>query len=345
MTNMNDNGSKRSWIFLCAGVALASWAISRALRKSFSFAGKSVLITGGSRGLGLVIARRIAAEGGRVALLARDADELVRARDEIRATGGEAITVVCDLLDRSQIGSAIEKVVSRFGTIDVLINNAGVIEVGPLAHMQREDFERSMNIHFWAPFNLIRKVMPHMQRAGGGRIVNISSIGGKLAVPHLAPYCAGKFALVGLSDSIRAELALDNIHVTTVTPGLMRTGSHVNAKFKGNHAAEYAWFSVAASLPIGSMSDECAGRRIVEACRAGQPALIMPLPARIGIAGNALFPNLTGYAMKLVNRLLPGPTSSNGNQLRSGWESRGAKPDASWLGRLTDRMARRNNES
>jgi NAD(P)-dependent dehydrogenase (short-subunit alcohol dehydrogenase family) len=342
---MNDDGSKRSWIFLCAGVALAGWAILRVRRKSFSFAGKSVLITGGSRGLGLVIARRIAVEGGRIALLARDANELTRARDEISATGGEAITVVCDLLDHSQIGSAVEKVINRFGTIDILINNAGLIEVGPLAHMQREDFERSMNIHFWAPFNLIRKVLPHMRRAGGGRIVNISSIGGKLAVPHLAPYCVGKFALVGLSDSIRAELALDNIHVTTVTPGLMRTGSHVNAKFKGNHSAEYAWFSVAASLPIGSMSDEGAARRIVEACRAGQPALIMPLPARVGIAGNALFPNLTGSAMKLINRLLPGPTGSGGNQLRTGRESRGAKPDTSWLGRFTDRMARRNNES
>ena len=342
---MNDDGMKRSWLLLAGGIALTGWAISRALRKNFSFDGKAVLITGGSRGLGLLIARRICAEGGRVALLARDLNELTRARDELVKRGGEAITIVCDLLDRAQTESAVEKVINRFGTIDVLINNAGVIEVGPLAHMQREDFERSINIHFWAPFNLIRKVVPHMRRAGGGRIVNISSIGGKLAVPHLAPYCAGKFALVGLSDSMRAELALDNIHVTTVTPGLMRTGSHVNAKFKGDHSAEYAWFSVAASLPVGSISDECAATRIVDACRAGRPSLIMPLPARIGIAGNALFPNLTGYAMKLVNRLLPRATSSSGNQLRSGWESRGANSNSSWLGRFTDRMAQRNNES
>lgn len=342
---MDDEGMKRSWLLFIGGIALTGWAVSRALRKSFSFEGKAILITGGSRGLGFVLSRRICAEGGRVALLARDANELARARDELTKAGGEAITIVCDLLDRVQTESAVEKVVNRFGTIDVLINNAGVIEVGPLAHMQREDFERSINIHFWAPFNLIRKVVPHMRRGGGGRIVNISSIGGKLAVPHLAPYCAGKFALVGLSDSMRAELALDNIHVTTVTPGLMRTGSHVNAKFKGDHAAEYAWFSVAASLPIGSISDERAAARIIGACRSGQPSLIMPLPARIGIAGNALFPNLTGHAMKLVNRLLPGPTNSSGNQLRSGWESRGSKRNGSWLDRFTDRMAQRNNES
>lgn len=335
---------KRFWVLLLGGAGLIGWVIARAMRNSFSFTEKSVLVTGGSRGLGFIIARLLSAEGARVAILARDANELARARDELSKLGGEAITIVCDLLDRAQTESAVEKVINRFGTIDVLINNAGVIEVGPLAHMQREDFERSMNLHFWAPFNLIRRVVPHMRRAGGGRIVNISSIGGKLAVPHMAPYCAGKFALVGLSDSVRTELALDNIFVTTVTPGLMRTGSHVNAKFKGEHAAEYAWFSVAASLPVGSISDERAAARIIAACRLGQPALIMPLPARIGIAGNALFPNLTGFAMKLVNRLLPRPTNSSGNQLRSGWESRGAKRNG-WLGRFTDRMAQRNNES
>jgi NAD(P)-dependent dehydrogenase (short-subunit alcohol dehydrogenase family) len=343
--SMNDDCGKRSWLLLLGGIALTGWAVSRALRKSFSFADKAVLITGGSRGLGLVIARRICAEGGRVAVLARDTNELARAREELTRAGGEAITIVCDLLDRAQTEGAVEKVINRFGAIDVLINNAGVIEVGPLAHMQREDFERSINIHFWAPFNLIRKVVPHMRRAGGGRIVNISSIGGKLAVPHLAPYCAGKFALVGLSDSLRAELALDNIYVTTVTPGLMRTGSHVNAKFKGDHTAEYAWFSVSASLPVGSISDGHAAAKILDACRAGLPSLIMPFPARIGIASNALFPNLTGYAMKLVNRLLPRPTNSSGNQLRSGWESRRSGAAASWLGRFTDRMAQRNNES
>jgi NAD(P)-dependent dehydrogenase (short-subunit alcohol dehydrogenase family) len=334
---------RRSLLFLLGGIGFAAWAVARTLRKDFSFAGKSVLITGGSRGLGLVIARRICAEGGRVALLARDANELARAREELTNLGGEVITIVCDLLDRAQTESAVEKVVNRFGTVDVLINNAGMIEVGPLAHMQREDFERSINLYFWAPFNLIRKVVPHMRRAGGGRIVNVTSIGGRLGVPHLAPYCAGKFALVGLSDSVRAELALDNIQVTTVMPGLMRTGSHVNAKFKGNHAAEYAWFSVAASLPIGTISDESAAAKIVAACRTGQPAVIMPLSARAGIAGDALFPNLTGHLMKFVNRMLPRATGASGNQLRSGKESRGAQPD--WLRRYTDQMAQRNNES
>ena len=172
-----------------------------------------------------------------------------RAPAELRELGAEALAVPCDLLDRGQSLGAIETVVDQFGALDVLINNAGIIEVGPLENMRRHDFEKSMQLHFWAPFNLIRQAIPHMRRAGGGRIVNISSIGGKVAVPHLAPYSASKFALVGLSDAFRAELARDGICVTTVTPGMMRTGSQVNATFKGDHGAEFTWFSLRPRFP------------------------------------------------------------------------------------------------
>jgi NAD(P)-dependent dehydrogenase (short-subunit alcohol dehydrogenase family) len=330
---------KRLGIIGLGGIAVAGWLILRAMRERFSFSGKSVLITGGSRGLGLLMARQICAEGGRVALLARDATELRRARNELLEAGGEAITIVCDLLDRRQIDDAIEKVLARFGGVDVLINNAGIIEVGPLVHMKREDFEKSMSVHFWAPFHLIWKLVPQMRRRGGGRIVNISSIGGKMAVPHLAPYCASKFALVGLSDSMRAELALDNIHVTTVTPGLMRTGSHVHAKFKGDHAAEYAWFSIAASMPLVSIDAERAAAQILDACGLGQPSVMIPVAARVGILGNALFPSLTAYAMKLINHILPGATDSSGDELRSGWQSREAPSNHGWLSRLMARRA------
>ena len=89
-----------------------------------------------------------------------------------------------------------------------------------------------------------------MKRRGGGRIINIASIGGKIAVPHLLPYVASKFALVGLSEGLRAELARDRIYVTTVSPGLMRTGSHLNALFKGQHKKEFALFSVANASPL-----------------------------------------------------------------------------------------------
>ena len=327
---------KRSLLFALGGIGLATWGVSRLLRHDFSFAGKSVLITGGSRGLGLMIARVIAAEGGRVALLARDEDELMRACAELRALGGEALPVVCDLLDRGQSLGAIETVVDRFGTIDVLINNAGIIEVGPLENMRRADFEKSMQLHFWAPFNLIRQTIPHMRRAGGGRIVNIASIGGKVAVPHLAPYSASKFALVGLSDAFRAELAQDGICITTVAPGMMRTGSQVNATFKGDHGAEFTWFSLSTALPLAAVDAQRAAEKIVTACRRGQSSLIIGLPARVAIIGNAIFPSLTGEIMKLVNRFLPGAVGVEGDELKSGREARVQQRAPRWLSRFGD---------
>ena len=295
-----------------------AWLTARAIRTArYSLRDKVAVITGGSRGLGLVLARHICAQGGSVALIARDPDELARAKADL-APGGAVLTIQCDLLDASQIEAAVRQIIDRFGKIDILINNAGIIEVGPLEHMTREDFERAMRLHFWAPYELVSQIVPEMRTWGGGRIVNISSIGGKVAVPHLAPYSVSKFALTGFSDAIRAELARDNIHVTTVAPGMMRTGSHVNAKFKGKHDIEFAWFAASAGAPLISMNADRAARKILAACRRGQPSLTLTFAARGAIFGNALFPNLTGYVMQLVNRFLPEPASAEGNELRAG---------------------------
>lgn len=106
----------------------------------------------------------------------------------------------------------------RWHAIDVLINNAGVMQVGQLEHMTHEDFRHAMATHFWGPLRLLLEIVPIMQYRGFGRIVKVVSIGGKIAVPHLAPYCASKFALLGLSDAVRAELDRYGIRVTTVTP-------------------------------------------------------------------------------------------------------------------------------
>src|SRR5438045_9522624 len=326
-----------------AMTVVGAWLASRAWRNRFSFAGKVVLITGGSRGLGLILARQISKEGGKVVLLARDADELERAKAELPVRGGEGLAVQCDLLDRSQIQAAVAEVLACYGKIDVLFNNAGIIQVGPVENMQQQDFERAMSVHFWAPLRLIMEVLPAMRARRCGRIINICSIGGKIAVPHLAPYCASKFALTGLSDALRAELARDNISVTTVTPGLMRTGSHLNAKIKGQHAAEFAWFSVSSGMPLISMNGERSGRKILAAARRGQPSLTLTFAARGAIVATALFPNLTGHAMKIGNRSLPGPGSqANANDLCAGRETKRIIPE--WMTDLADRASAKNNE-
>src|SRR5246500_764648 len=331
-------------VLLPAGVVvLGAWITARAIRTArYTLRDKVVVITGGSRGLGLVLARHICWRGGNVALIARDPDELARAKADLAPTGGAVLTIQCDLLDAAQIDAALRQVNDRFGKIDILINCAGIIEVGSLEHMTREDFECAMRLHFWAPYELVSRSVPEMRTWGGGRIVNISSIGGKVAVPHLAPYSVSKFALTGFSDAIRAELAGDNIHVTTVAPGMMRTGSHVNAKFKGKHDIEFAWFSASAGAPLISMDADRAARKIIAAFRRGQPSLTLTFAARGAIAGNALFPNLTGYAMKIVNRFLPDVADESGEQSRAGSELPRLTPE--WMTRLADRATKENNE-
>ena len=322
---------------------LLIWAIVRFIRTArYPLRDKVVVITGGSRGLGLVLARYVCARGGNVALIARDPEELTRAKADLAPHGSVVLTIECDLLDSEQIRSAVRRIIDRFSKIDILINNAGIIEVGPLEHMRPEDFDRAMRLHFWAPFELISQIVPEMRIWGGGRIVNISSIGGKVAVPHMASYSASKFALTGLSDAVRAELARDNIHVTTVAPGMMRTGSHVNAKFKGKHDKEFAWFAASAGAPLLSMNANRAARKILAACRRGQPSLTLTFAARAAILGNAFFPDLTGYAMKFVNRLLPGAGGEEGNKSRAGSQLRRLTPERPT--KLADRATEENNE-
>jgi short-subunit dehydrogenase len=333
-------------IILFAGLAIAVLLVERLLgTRRFAIRDKVFLITGGSRGLGLVVAREVCRHGGKVALLARNMEELARAEKDLVERGANVLAIACDLQERSHIEAAVRRTVEYFGQIDVLINNAGIIQVGPFDHMQRSDFEQSLGLHFWAPYELTMQVVPHMRKQGEGRIVNISSIGGRIGVPHLSPYCAGKFALTGFSDSVRAELARDRIFVTTVVPGLMRTGSHVNAQFKGEHDAEFAWFAAASGTPLISMGAERAARKIVAACRRGQSSLILTFAARLAVAGDALAPNFAGFIMKIINRFLPQPVEASGDELRTGWQSRSPNFPPRWVTRLADAAIDQNNES
>ena len=339
---------KRFALGLAAGVGAAMMAAARLSRArlGISFEDRVVVVTGGSRGLGLVLARIFVDEGARVVLLARDMGELERARVELEARGrGAVMTLRCDVRRRGDVRAAVDAVIERWRSIDVLINNAGVIQVGPLDHMAREDFENAMATHFWGPLHLILETAPVMRHRGFGRIVNIASIGGRMAVPHLGPYSASKFALVGLSDAVRAELDPHGIRVTTVAPGLMRTGSPVHADFKGQHEAEYAWFKVASSIPGLTISAERAARKIVEACRYGDPALTITTGAKVAAAANAVMPAAVARAMMLVTRLLPATNGAAGNTVTKGIENEAkTRWTPSLVTRLTDSAAIANNE-
>lgn len=304
---------------------------------------KVVLITGGSRGLGLVMAREFAARGARVAVCARDADNLAEVQQEFAARGDHFFSTQCDVSDRDQVQSMIGSVGSALGPVDVLVNNAGMIIVGPLEHMSMEDFEEVMRINFWGAVHTTLAVLPGMKQRHQGRIVNITSIGGKVAFPHLLPYTASKFALVGFSEGLRAELAKDGIWVTTVVPNLMRTGSPRNVDVKGDYAKEYAWFTISDSLPVASMSAERAARQIVRACQNGESEVVLGLPAKMAVVANGIAPGLISDLLAAGNEwLLPSATGS-GTERRKGYESE-SSATRSGLTSLTRAAERANNE-
>src|SRR5437016_396384 len=260
---MRNDGSAGWKMAVLGGTAM--WLAWRGYRSlyGYDFRGKTVLITGGSRGLGLVLARQFVAEGAKVAICARDADELDRAFEDLARRGGRVVTVPCDLTVPEHVNEMVAVVERRLGPIDVLINNAGIIGIGPVDHMGLDDFHKAMAGNFYSALHSTLAVLPRMRGRKRGRIVNITSIGGKVSVPHLLPYSASKFALVGLSEGLRAELARAGIQVSTICPGLMRTGSPRHAFFKGRHRAEYAWFSISDSLPLTSISAESAAGEIL----------------------------------------------------------------------------------
>lgn len=295
--------------------AAGAWAYSNRQRELLSLKGRTALITGGSRGLGLAMASELAAHGCRLALVARDADRLDHVADDPRLRHAEVLLLPCDVGDREQVEDAIEAAVDHFGGLDILINNAGVIQVGPAAGMTMEDYREAADVIYWGSLHAIMAALPHFRRQGHGSIVNITSIGGKVSVPHLAPYSAAKFALVGLSEGLTAELSRENIHVMTVVPGLMRTGGHLNAQFRGRQSREFQWFTFSANAPGLSMSPAHAAKRIVRGIQLKEREIVLSAPAKLLCGVKNLAPGVVALASDIANLLLPSPPAGTTEKL------------------------------
>jgi short-subunit dehydrogenase len=319
-------GRKKGW-----GKALGVGAL--ALRfwpsLSYSFRNRSVVITGSSRGLGLALAEHCLREGARVALLARDADELDRAQELLQQrASGQIFTISCDVTKPEELKRAFEQIEGVFGQIDVLINNAGAIVIGPLESMERSDFDSLLDLQVHAIVDATQAVLPlFRQHGGGGRIVNICSIGGKVAVPHMSTYCAAKFALAGLSAVMAAELARYGVVVTTVFPGLMRVGSQGQVVIKGDHEKEYAWFALGDIMPAASVSADYAARAVLAGVRAGDAQVIFPTTAKLAVLAQAAFPELYALVLRTAARFFPRGQSY---ERRTGVESSQWLEEQSW---------------
>ncbi|BCL33277.1 SDR family NAD(P)-dependent oxidoreductase [Streptomyces aurantiacus] len=327
--------------------------------------GLCALVTGGSRGLGLLLSARLARRGCRVTMAARDAGELRRGADWVKErTGSTVATEVCDVRDRDAVEAVVRQTESRQGGLDIVIANAGVIQVAPVASLDSGAFDDAMATIFGGAVNTAMAALPHLRRSGaGGRLCLIGSVGGLLAVPHLLPYSCAKAAVGTLGEGLRAETADTNVSVTTVHPGLMRTGSHLQAEFGGQAAKEFAWFSALSGTPVVSMDADRAAERIVRALERRRTRLVLTPAARAAGVAHGVVPTVVTRISGLAARFLPpspSPSPSPAGDGGAGGTTEGGMAQghgidgarSTWtekvrrLGsRLNDRAARRYNQA
>jgi len=295
-----------------AGVSygLKSWLRSK---RRIDLAGRVVVITGGTTGLGLLLAKQAAERGAVLVLAARDTRDLEAAEAEVRSHGArDVLTVPTDVADADQAQALIARTVERFGRIDVLLNNAGIMIVGPVAAMTLDDYRNLLGTNFWGAVHTTLAALPHMRAARSGRIANIISIGGRFAAPHMAPYIASKYALTGFTKALRAELTRDNILITGIYPPTIRTGGHAHAWFKGDRQAEYTWFALGDTVPGLALSADATARKAWTAICDGDPELLVGLPTRIAVVFDNLFPEWSAELTALIERSMPGPVNLDG---------------------------------
>lgn len=187
------------------------------------FRGKTALITGASSGIGELLASRMAARGARVALTARRVDELEKVAARIRAAGGEAVVLPCDVADRDAVFAAARAAEQALGGVDILVNNAGYGHHRTFLEWDVEDIERMMRVNYLGTVYWTKALLPRMVERRRGWLVFIASVAGRIAVPDESAYAASKFAMVGLAEALSLEVEDHGVHVLTVCPGAIRT--------------------------------------------------------------------------------------------------------------------------
>jgi NAD(P)-dependent dehydrogenase (short-subunit alcohol dehydrogenase family) len=340
-----------TWLGIGGAMAIAAGTLAlartlRARQTRMRFDGQSVLITGGTRGLGLLLAEEFGSAGARVSICGRDQAAVDKARLWLRAKNIDVMARACDLGDRGQAEQFVDEVALERGGIDVLVNDAGVMQVGPLETVTAERVEEVMRSNFFSAAYVTLAALPYLQSRenGPGRIANITSFGGRLAVPHMLAYTASKHAMLGFSEALRVELGMarDGVRVTTVIPGPMRTGSAYNAQFAGKQHQEFRWFALAASLPVASIDGRRAARRIVRAVADGAPRVNLGATAWALEVGRRVAPDLMVSAMQLFARMLPEGSGYRG-ELARGRDVAG-KLAQSPIMKESNEIGRRTNE-
>jgi short-subunit dehydrogenase len=241
--------------------------------------GKVVIVTGASSGIGEATARALAGRGASVVLVARNEEKLRFLEREILAAGGQASAVRVDITDEASVQAMVGQTVEEFGSVDILVNNAGLGLSGRIEDLRAEDLRYLLEVNLLGPLRCVQAALPYMPR--GGRIINVSSVVGKRAIPKVGGYCATKSALNALSDALRVEIADRGITVTSVYPGTTRTAFRENSRRTKDE--KRGW------RPRG-VTPEKVAEKIVRAAEKGGRDVYVTLPDRIFVAGTTLAP-------------------------------------------------------
>jgi short-subunit dehydrogenase len=250
--------------------------------------GKVALVTGASSGIGEATARELALRGASVVLASRTMDKLEALQRGISASGGVALAVETDVSDRGSVDAMVGRTVGELGSLDVLVNNAGLGLSGRITEVRAEDVRHVFEVNAIGPLNCIQSALMHMGE--GGRIINVSSVVGKRAIPKVGVYCASKFALNALSDALRVEVADRGVTVTSVYPGTTRTSFRENSRRTRDE--KRGW------RPEG-VTPERVAEKIADAAERGPRDVYVTLSDRLFVAGVTLFPGLADRVLRV----------------------------------------------
>ena len=264
----------------------------------------TALITGASQGIGKATALLFAKNGYDLIITARTKDKLEATAAEIRNSNQQVVAIAADTSDRSAIEALINLGIERFQKIDVLINNAGVCMSAPMSETTIEDWERIINVNLWGYIYTINALLPHFIERQQGNIINVGSFGGKVPLPKMTAYCTSKFAITGLTETLRLELEPQGIHVSGIHPSVTNSDFMERAIFKDRDSKEEAnrrqAMAQMLTSPLASQPEDVA-KAIWDAVKHPQAEVVVG-SAKVPAFFNRLFPSLTQGMMQLTTK-------------------------------------------